>query len=217
MAMTSEVKTKLANMLVDDIGPKEVLDGITYILLTNTGKDAEKITEFTKLQKEIADCGIDPNTIIRKYDVSNGAIFDMNLNVAKQTSAFVTQSMIKAGAVKGANITNADLIGDGPDKRRYEDIVKLAKFLVKSAKERKSVVEIALFSRNKVGKTTFNAKRGNEDVAVTYNAYAIRHWDIQQLNQLLQREGISVVNVEAGEIIPSKNGVRFKLTLGRVG
>ena len=214
MALTTEVKTKLANLLVEDVGPKEVLDGITYILLSNT-TNRDKIEELVKLQSEIAACGVDPNTILCKYEVANGVIFDLNLNVAKQTSAFVTQSMIKSGAIKGAKLDNPDLIGDGPDKRRYEDIIKLGKYLVKCYKERKTTVDLALFSRNKVGTTTYNAKRGNEDVSVKYNAYAIRHWDIATLNdQVLTKAGFKVINVEAGEIIPSKNGVRFRLTLG---
>lgn len=217
MALSAETKTKLANFLVEDIGPKEVLDGITYVLLSGNERDVAKAKELTKIQAEVDEAGVNHNNVLRSYKVSNGMIFDLNLGVAKQTSEFITQSMCKAGAIDKSKLSSADLIKDGPDKRRYEDIVKLGKYLKTCYDKKQYTVDVALFSRNKVGTTTFNAKKDGKDVTVKYNAYAIRHWDIQSLNEnILYKLGFGVSKLEAGEILPSKNGVRFRLTLSKV-
>lgn len=218
MALSTETKTKIANFLVEDIGPKEVLDGITYVLLSNSERDMAKARELATIQKEVEAAGVNVNNVLRSYTVSNGVIFDLNLGVAKQTSEFITQSMCKVGAIDKSKLSSPDLIKDGPDKRRYEDIVKLGKFLKSCYDKKMYVVDIALFSRNKVGTTTFNAKKDGKDVTVKYNAYAIRHWDIGSLNDnILCKQGFAVSKIEAGEILPSKNGVRFRLTLSKFG
>lgn len=216
MALSDAVKSKITNLLVENIGAKEVCDGITYVLLT--ANDSDKIREIYALQKEIQECGVDPNTILQSYKVSNGVIFDLNIGVAKQIASFLVTNGVNKGMIDGRKISGPDLIKDTPEKRRKEDIEKLGKFLKQCFKNKKYVVDLALFSRNKVGVTTFNAKdrKTGKDATVKYNAYAIRYWDIEVLNRVvLANEEFKVVKLEAGEILPSKNGVRFVLTLGK--
>ena len=216
--MSNETKMKLTKMLVEDIGAQEVVDGITYVLLDkSTESDKTKANQYESIIAELGDSGTNPATILRKYDVSNGTIYDLDINVAKSIASFLLQQANKEGALNG-KIKSYDLIADKPDKRRREDIENLGKYLKKCVKEGKTAVEVCLFSRNKVGKTTFNAKKGGKDVTVSYNAYAIRHWDIEVLNNIiLANENFKVTKVDAGEIVPSKNGVRFVLHLTKVG
>lgn len=212
-ALSENTKKKIANLLIEDIGAKEVLDGITYVLLT--ANDKAKINEIEQLRADIQADGVQADQVIRTWKVSNGVIFDLNIAVAKQTAEFLVASSDQMGLTNTGSM-NKDLVGNKPEKRRQEDIEKLAAFLKTCWKEGKHAVELCLYSRNKVGVTTFNARRGGQDVRVKYNAFAIRHWDISVINDnLLAREEFKVVKVEAGEIVPSKNGVRFKLYLGK--
>ena len=55
-----------------------------------------------------------------------------------------------------------------------------------------------------------------EAITIKYNAYSIRHWDIEIINEkLLIPAGIRVATIEPCEILPSKNGVTFVLYLDR--
>lgn len=211
----NETKMKLTKFQVEEIGGKEVVDGITYALYL-TGKDDTKIQAAQEIIRELGD---NAQNTMQAYQFSNGCVFDLNINVAKQISAFIIESSVKSGHLDPTKVSTSDLVGNGPDTRRREDIERLAKYLKKvytTGRPGQKAVDVVLYSRNKVGTASFNAKdtKGNNTI-VTYQAFAIRHWDLNTLNQMfLANENFKVINAQAGEIIPSKNGVRFRLTIG---
>lgn len=74
---------------------------------------------------------------------------------------------------------------------------------------------MALFSKNSTNRIILNGKNSKgEAIAVKYNAYAIRHWDIELINEkLLIPAGFRVSRIQPCEILPSKTGVSFVFTL----
>lgn len=202
--ISNEMKQALVSMLVESIGTK-VKDGITYVLLLDSGSDQAKIEEYKKIQTMAG-------TAIRSYQLKNGYVFDMDLGLAKELSASLVATIAKK---ENMQVDSYDQVKDGPERRREEDIQALAKFLAKQYKEGKKSVDIALFSRNKVDKIEFTAKnKQNQDVKVTYPAFAIRHWDMQRVGEILGRQyNIALAGANAGEVLPTKTGVRFAIVM----
>ncbi len=211
---SSELIDMMTNFLVSEIGNK-CIDGITYAFVLKDDKDKETYREYMDIRREANKCGYGTDEAFRVYEVSNGYIFDMDLSVAKKIAFELTKAVNKTN---GGKTPVADLIGTSPDKRRKSDMVGLAKFVKSQFDAGNNVVEAALFSRNLSPRIMITGRdpKGNM-VTLKYNAYAIRHWDIEVVNaKLLMPAGIRIAMIEPFEILPSKTGVKFKLYLEAV-
>lgn len=214
-----EINKNLLNMLTEfivcEVGSK-VLDGITYtLLLKDNENDRANIERYKKIKIEAANCGFVSNEVFRVYEVGNGFIFDLDISIAKMITAQLAKSAVKE---RGKN-ESADLIKDLPEQRRKKDLIALSKYLVKQIDNNKREVEVALFSKNTTNKIVINAMaKSGEAVAVMYNAFALRHWDIELLNaKLLIPQGLRVSRIQPYEVLPSKTGVSFLMTLEKMG
>lgn len=198
------LKAKLANFLFDYVGSK-VQDGITYAMMVSGKHSQDRVEELKSLCRELRAAGVNEK-VFRCYEVVNGYIFDIDLGVARD---------ITARLAKEAMDINKDLIGNGPARRRQEDIEKLAKSCKKWFNQGQEVVEVALFSRNSVPRINITGRDAkNKGKMLTYEAYAIRHWDIDAVNALLQQSGIRILKVDTHEILPSETGLRVTLHIG---
>lgn len=198
---SAELKAKLAGFLMDYLGSK-VSDGITYVLLTSDKKDTERFNELTSLKAELDKAHVNPN-VFRCYQVSNGYIFDVDIGVARDLTAQMAREVM--------NI-DRDLIGDGPQKRRRADIERLAKSCKAWFNKGVNTVEVALFSRNSVPRINITGRDAKGAAKMlTYEAYAIRHWDIDEVNSILLSSGIRITAVDTHEILPSETGLRVTL------
>ncbi len=204
----------LSDFLVSEIQSR-ALSGITYTMLFKDPKEKETYEKYMKIREEALKCGYGQNEVFRAYEVSNGYIFDMDLSVAKFITAELSKSVAKNN---GGQTPVGDLIGDAPEKRRKEDMTLLAKYVKGQFKEGKKVLEVALFSRNSVPRIVINGQdKAGQSVLLKYNAYAIRHWDIEEINtKLLVPAGLRISKIEPCEILPPKTGVRFILHLSKV-
>lgn len=202
----------LTQMLVVDIQGK-ALDGVTYVLLLK--EDKERIDFYKELRKEATLCGYAEDELIRAYELPSGYIFDMDLTVAKKFTERISQMVAEQN--QGQTPTG-DLLGDGPENRRKADIIKLGKMLYDNYKKGVTELDVALYSRNSVQTIRLKAvDENNNPYQVVYNAYAIRHWDIYTLNQhILIPMGFRVAKLAPIDILKNRNGVLFRLTLGRV-
>lgn len=200
----------LTEFMVCEVGSK-ALDGITYTMLLKNNKDKEEIDRYMNIKHEAAKCGYTNNEVFRVYEITNGYIFDMDIATAKQITAEIVRTLNK----NNAGIQNTDLINNLPEKRRKKDMVALSKFLKEEYDKGKRQVEVALFSKNSTNRIILNGKNSSgEAIAVKYNAYAIRHWDIELINEkLLIPAGFRVSRIQPCEILPSKTGVSFVFTL----
>lgn len=200
----------LTEFMVCEVGSK-ALDGITYTMLLKNNKDKEEIDRYMNIKHEAAKCGYTNNEVFRVYEITNGYIFDMDIATAKQITAEIVRTLNK----NNAGIQNTDLINNLPEKRRKKDMVALGKFLKEEFDKGKRQVEVALFSKNSTNRIILNGKNSKgEAIAVKYNAYAIRHWDIELINEkLLIPAGFRVSRIQPCEILPSKTGVSFVFTL----
>lgn len=208
---TKEMVNLLSEFLITEISSK-ALDGITYAMVTKDKKDRDILNRYNKIREEVTKCGFSKDEAFRVYEVSNGYIFDMDLELAKR----ITIKLAKAVEnMNGTKVGNGDLIGDYPDKRRKSDMIALAKYCKSEFDKGNRLITVALFSRNSVPHIIISGKDSNGNyVSEKYNAYAIRHWDIENINaKLLIPIGIRISRIEPYEILPSKTGVRFDITL----
>lgn len=211
----AEFSKTLLDMLVEfmvcEIGSK-ALDGITYTMLLKTDKDKKSYERYMAIRQEASKCGYSDNEVFRFYPVSNGYIFDMDLVTAKQITAEMAKSVAKNN---GGKTPIGELLKDRPDQRRKRDLANLAAYLKSAYDKGNRQTEVALFSRNSTNKivVTGTGPKG-ENMFIKYNAYAIRHWDIETLNEsFLIPAGFRVKRIQPCEILPSKTGVSFVFTM----
>lgn len=213
---SKELENMLTDFLVCEIGNK-YLDGVTYAMaLKDIEKDKQMYQRYIEIKKETHRCGYNDLDIFRIYEVSNGYIFDIDADKARH----ITNTMLNS--IKALNDDKTPLdyseIYGIPEQRRKKDMVNLAKYLKKEFDSGKNVVEVALFSRNSTNKIIINGRGQNNDIlSIRYNAYAIRHWDLETINyKLLIPAGFRVSRLKPCEILPSKTGVSFLLTMEQV-
>lgn len=209
-SMSTDLINKLTEFLICEIGSK-ALDGISYMMLFKNKRDKTLYDRYKTIKDEALRCGYTDEEIFRIYEVSNGYILDMDVWVVRKITYELSKAVSKVSGEK-------DIIGDNPSKRRDRDIKRLAKHIQKEFDAGKDIIEVALFSRNTVPRIIITGKdQNNEVIAVKYNSYAIRHWDIENVNsEELIPVGIRVSKVEPCEILPSKTGCSFKLYIEHV-
>lgn len=214
----AEFSKKLLDMLTEfmicEVGSKAI-DGITYTMLLKEPKERDAYERYMNIKKEATACGYTNDEILRRYEVSNGYIFDMDLNIAKQISVEITKAVAKAN---GGETAYGELIGDRPEQRRKRDIINLAKFLKSEFDNGKEQTEVALFNKNSTNKILVTGKGPKgENLVVKYHAYAIRHWDLEIINEkFLIPAGFRVSRLQPCEVLPYKTGVSFILTMEQV-
>ena len=180
--------------------------------LTKDKKDNDRFKKYMNIKKVVQSCGFDRNEAFRVYEVSNGYIFDMDLNIAKSITIRLAKALENMGDI---DVGDGDLIGDNPEKRRKSDMLALAKLCKSEYDKGNRVITVALFSRNSVPNIVISGKDvKGKYISERYNAYAIRHWDIETVNaKLLIPAGFRIYRVEPYEILPSKTGVKFDIYL----
>ena len=209
---SKELLDMMTEFMVCEVGSR-ILDGITYtFLLKNNKKDMETYNRYLTIKKEILNCGYGSDDILRAYEISNGYIFDMDLMTAKQITAELAKAVSRAN---NSSNDSYELVKDMPEQRRKKDMIALAKYLKSIYDKGIREVEVALFSRNSTNKIIINCKGPNgEDISLRYNAYAIRHVDIEIINEkLLIPSGFRVRTIKPLEILPSKTGVAFSFRM----
>lgn len=197
----------LTEFMICEIGSK-ALDGITYTMLFKNDKDKDAYNRYMTIKKEATKCGYTNSELFRVYEINNGYIFDMDIKTTKLITAQIAKAV--AAANNGATPVG-DIIGDSPEVRRKKDMYNMAKYLKSEYDKGNTEVEVALFSRNSTNRIIVTGKGPHgETLAIRYNAYVLRHWDIEYLNEhLLIPIGFRVSRIQPCEVLPSKTGVSF--------
>lgn len=232
--MNKKISEKLLNMLSDylvsEVGQK-ALSGVTYSFIFKpeyienmaskgtyvNKKGAETdIANFKKIREEAYNCGFEANELFRLYEVSNGWIYDLDMNVAKRITIEISKIVSKQN---GGDTPTGDLIGSRPEEKRKNEMSSLAKKVRKSFNDGETELSVALFSRNSTPRIVINGVTNNgEAVSAVYDAFALRHTDLEVVNdKFLIPYGVKISKVVPCEILPSKTGVRCKLYLEKVG
>lgn len=212
---SAELKDGLTRFVIDELGGK-VLDGITYALVRtdSTAKpyDKQRYEDYNNIRKEANICGFQSSEVFRVYNLQNGVIFDVDLGITKKITTLVANRILEED---GQPMKYDDVIGNKPEMRRKSDMISLAKYLNKQLKQGQQVVEIALFSRNSVPEIVINGQLSDGRYAVQkYKAYAIRFWDLEDVNKnFLIPMGMRIKSVAPGAILPTRTGVLFQLEL----
>jgi len=206
----------LSEFMIRELGSK-VLDGVTYTFVFNNDADKQTYEEYMAIKQEAINCGYMNDEVFRVYKLSNGYIFDMDLNTAKQITAEVYKRVAKDNnmSIDESQNRNFDIIKDDPDVRRKMDLVSLANYLKAEFDKGNKQVELALFSRNSSNRIIINGKLDNGNpVSLRYKAFILRHWDIEILNEkFLIPAGFRVKRIQPLEVLPSKTGASFLFTM----
>lgn len=223
--VSKELLAMVSDFLVSEVS-KNIIYGITYnfvfkadyIRKTFGKAKGESLAQQSEADKERYDairreataCGFNPTEVIRVYEVNNGYIYDLDLSLAK----IVTMDIAKKVASRtGEEIPNGDFIGTRPEQSREQSMASLSKKIKKMHEKGVNEIEVALFSRNVTPRIVINGfNEAKEPVAMIYDAYYLKHTDIEVLNaNYLVPNGITVYRVTPCEILKSKTGIRCKL------
>ena len=168
------------------------------------------IENLRKIREEAFNCGFEANELFRIYEVSNGWIYDIDMNIAKKITVEISKIVAKNN---GGKTPTGDLIGDKPERKRKAEMTALAKKVKKAYENGAREMEIALFNRNTTNRITVSGKTTTgEPVSVMYDAFSLRHTDIEVVNdKLLIPIGIKITRIVPYDILPSKTGVRCKI------
>ena len=203
-----EVLNLLTEFLVVNIDAK-VLQGISYIILAKNDANADRIKRFDAMRVRLTELGVPENEQFRRYDVNTGIIYEIEL----KTAITITERL--STAVGAAQTTDFG-INRMSMERQQEDIKRLIQLCVKQARNAVAEFDVCLFSKNKVDKINITGKTiDGRTIAVSYDAFALRHTDMLTVNQQLADCGLKIVRVVIHEAVPSMTGVR--VTLGLAG
>lgn len=213
---SKELLDMLTQFIVTEIGGK-ALDGITYVLVrtdnTATQVDRDRITKYEAIRKEATLCGFNDSQLFRMYNLSNGVIFDIDMGITKKITSALAKRVL---ATQDKGQDTEDIIGNQPEKRRKSDMIALTMYLNEQFKAGKTIVDVALFSRNSVPEIVINGQLADGRYAIQkYKAYAIRFWDLEEVNKnlLIPMMKIRIKSVAPGMILPTRTGVVFQLQL----
>lgn len=216
---SKELLDMLTQFIVNEIGGK-ALDGITYVLVrtdnTATQVDKDRISKYEAIRKEATLCGFGNNQLFRMYTLSNGVIFDIDMGITKKITQALANRVLAGQNENQSDPKYEDIIGNQPEKRRKSDMIALTMYLNEQFKAGKTIVDVALFSRNQVPEIVINGQLADGRYAIQkYKAYAIRFWDLEELNKnlLIPTMKIRIKQVAPGMILPTRTGVVFQLQL----
>lgn len=201
--LNKEVIDLIAPIVANDIGVK-VLDGINWALVNNRHVNKQK--KYGEIRAQLNNMGFKPTEVFRVFSVPNGVVYDFDKVVLKSlVSEFVKDVPDGDCAVKRINSAYS--------KRRYADMQRLADYVVAQAQEGQKEALVALFSKTNNFEIKFHTrKEGTKRKAYSLPAFAIRHWDLQELNvDYIIPRGYLVEKIEIVEILPAENGISFML------
>lgn len=216
--LSIEALNGLTEFLLAEVGEK-VLYGVSYTLYQKKDSNKTKIDKYLKLREMLNGEGISDKEVFRVNEVSNGYIFDLDLNEAIEITELISKDVADDNGgetpVGDFNIKALSI------ERHREDLDRLKNKIIKAARSGSGCVEVALFSRNKTSSiviTGADASNEKVELAVKYDAFALRHNDMSELNRdYLAQAGLMVTTARVYEILPSETGVRFKLNVMRTG
>lgn len=202
-----EIMNLLTEFLVINIDEK-VLQGISYIIVQKNDVNAAKIKKYDAIRARLTELGVPKNEQFRRYDVNTAIVYEIEL----KTAITITE---KLSTAVGATQTTDFGISRASLERQQDDIKRLAQLCVKKAQRGVSEFDVCLFSKNKVDKINIAAKdsTSGKQMAVSYDAFALRHTDIITVNSVLAGCGLKIVRVLIHEAVPSMTGVRVTLGL----
>ena len=202
-----EIMNLLTNFIVTQIDQK-VLQGISYIIVSKTEANKDKIKQFDGIRARLTELGVDTKEQFKVYDVNTAKIYEVDLN----TCITITERLAKAVGDNSGNLSSYSISATA-NQRRQADIDRLVNFCIKRAKEGKEHSDIALFSKNNVDRIHISGKLNGKDAALQYEAFALRHTDIADVNRKLADSHIQISNILIHEALPSMTGVRTTITL----
>lgn len=211
--VTNELLERVKPFYVNEIRDR-VLDGMTYCLLLND-TDSLKIQNYLDMKEFIKSEGYSDTDILRAFSISNGYIFDMNLAVAQRIATGLLKSAYEE---YNKDVDFIQELKASPINRRTADMTRLANKCLKVIGDGgRNEFYVALYSRNSGPYIKLNAMHNNKPVTVTYDSYALRHFDLTDINSdYLCSKGIRISKIEPCDILSSKTGVKFRIVLERL-
>jgi hypothetical protein len=229
----------LVNLVMVYIG-KGILNGVNYFLIrrpiegsydkVKKYKEAlaiyeEEVKEVERIKKEAAACGYAVNTVIRTLEASNGMVYVIDRNRMYQLAIAIAKIAIQEDPELLKNGTRpGNILGDHGEAARKEEIERLSRKVIKAVESRagsgKVELEVALFNKNSTNKIEMTCLAGETEdmVKVTYDAYRLTVYDIEEINKKhIGPKGYLIKDVVVGEILPRNSGIRVTLKVVKRG
>lgn len=207
--VTDEAVSKITGIVANSIGEK-IVDGVNWALILNS--DSDTINEYETIRQELKDMGYNRGEVLRAVSAPNGLIYDIDASVIKK---LVSQLMSGSDVEKSSKT----IMDNAYIERRNSEFQKLHVYLMKAFRQGKTTVSVALFNTNQGNKITYktyveSGKYAGQKVEVSLPAFALRHWDLQELNRdYLIPSKVKIARVQVIEILPTRTGVGFNLEL----
>ncbi|MBR1455161.1 MAG: hypothetical protein IJ593_11070 [Lachnospiraceae bacterium] len=214
MGYSKELVDLLSTFMLKELGHKAMY-GITYTFVLKNKENKKTYDDYMSIRKEADKCGFERNEVFRVYEVSNGYIFDMDVDITKTLLKKLNKALQNIDGQNNKDISIEKL----PAERRKDAMLSLGKYCVSEFEKGNKDITVALFSRNyrKYISVAGKDKESNQYCYDMYNAYGIRHWDIEAINHyILIPAGIRISVVEPFEILPTLTGVRFGIHMEAV-
>lgn len=207
--ITDEVLDKIAVIVANDIGAK-VMDGINWTFVLDT--DNVKINEYDSIRESLRSMGYKSNEVLRAFKVPNGVVYDIDATVVKKLVIKLMSQSDKADIC-------STIMKTAYEERRNSEFAKLQVFIIKAIKSGKKKVSLALFNKNKGSKIVYKVNVTNgvykgKYMEISLDAFALRHWDLEELNQnYLIPARCKIKRIEVIDILPTLTGVGFNVEL----
>lgn len=201
----------LTDFLVCQIGSKTI-DGVTYdLMLKDSDLDMRVYDRYNDIRKEADNCGYRDSEVFRVYRMSNGYIMDMDLMAVKQ----INSQMLAAIKRNTSDANDTSDVTDMPERQRKSEVVRFANYLKSKYDKGIKEFEVALYNRESTGTIIINGVlEDGRKASVKYDAFAIRHWDIETVNKkIIAHKGFIVRSIVPCEILPNKEAASFIIRL----
>lgn len=214
LELSSGVMDRLNRIYSNEVGDA-ILRGVTYGLTFKT--DSSKNTDYLETKQRLKDEGLKGSDVLRVYELCNGYIYDLDVRICQKLAIDSLRSVLPPDRKISQNEILA--LKDKPKERLKEDMKRLADKCVSEISKNNTEIEVALFSKNSTNRIQFRAimDKSNKEVIFSYNAYCLRHTDLEELNRTyLIPKYIRISKIQPCEILPTKTGVKFKLWIERI-
>ena len=183
------------------------VDGVTYGLFFKNETDI--IAKCDEIYSDTNDY-FGELGVMRKIDLCNGVVYDIDMSVIKR----ILQEYLKSTQEKDLQLDEyAELIGNQPEQSRAEDMKRFAELCINEYRAGKKKIMVSLFNLTANPNTIVMGKDA-KDVALFFQSFAIRQWDMENINKTyLIPHGIRVSSLEICDILPGRSGVRYGIHL----
>lgn len=188
------------------------LYGVNYAIFNK--EEVSAIKACKDLQDEIRSYGYTDNQVLRKCEVSNGVVFDIDPSIEQAVLQEISDEMLPETGEDNPIYNEQEYT----EARAYSQ-QRLVEECVKSVNSGQDNIEVVLYNLSQTNNILLPCvTEYGYTVVMWYPAFTLSLWDILKVQKTgLLSEGIQISKLEVCEVLPYKKGVRTILHLVTIG